>query len=261
MEQLCDVLELAHKKGSSTATSSRHLMLLDSRKPGKEFLKVLDFGIAKILEESADLGSVTNGFIGTPAYVSPEQAMAEPVTGGPTSTRPASCSSSSWGLAPLPEPDAARDQHVNSTRVGSRRPTRTSRGEASRRSSSAAWPKTRMIVPHPPRNSSRSSASGHPLSASGIGGTFLDPVRLGDRRRAPAGATPVPPTDPWPALRPRRRVYAPRRRSQPITEHATIERGAYHAAGAELLPDRRREGTSTFADAEMDEFSSVAVAR
>ncbi len=82
LDQLCDVLEVAHKKGIiHRDLKPANLMLLDGRAPGKEHLKVLDFGIAKILEESADLGSMTNGFLGTPAYVSPEQALAEPIDG------------------------------------------------------------------------------------------------------------------------------------------------------------------------------------
>ena len=57
LEQLCDVLQAAHALGIvHRDLKPSNLMLLDGRPPGKEQLKVLDFGIAKILnpEETAD---------------------------------------------------------------------------------------------------------------------------------------------------------------------------------------------------------------
>ena len=78
LDQLCDVLETAHKKGIvHRDLKPANLMLLADREHGKEHLKVLDFGIAKILTdaEQTDAGphTQTGAFLGTPFYASPEQ--------------------------------------------------------------------------------------------------------------------------------------------------------------------------------------------
>ncbi|HEY0195485.1 MAG TPA: serine/threonine-protein kinase, partial [Kofleriaceae bacterium] len=54
-----------------------NVMLLDAYGE-RDFVKVLDFGIAKSLDEDAQL-TATGKPIGTPAYMSPEQAMGRPV--------------------------------------------------------------------------------------------------------------------------------------------------------------------------------------
>ena len=85
LDQLCEVLQVAHEKGIvHRDLKPSNMMLLSGRKPGKEYLKVLDFGIAKVRDdpESAagrdqeESENKTQGFIGTPSYGSPEQAMA-----------------------------------------------------------------------------------------------------------------------------------------------------------------------------------------
>jgi formylglycine-generating enzyme required for sulfatase activity len=71
------VLQVAHDNGIvHRDLKPSNLMLLDGRPAGEEFLKVLDFGIAKILgaDEGGDIHTLTNAFIGTPPYTSPEQA-------------------------------------------------------------------------------------------------------------------------------------------------------------------------------------------
>lgn len=84
LRQLCDVLQVAHDHGIiHRDLKPSNLMLLDGRPEGREFLKVLDFGIAKILgvdDPGADVHTMTNAFMGTPPYTSPEQAngTAEP---------------------------------------------------------------------------------------------------------------------------------------------------------------------------------------
>jgi len=78
LDQLTDVLQEAHEKGIvHRDLKPGNLMLLDGRKPGKEYLKVLDFGIAKIRDDPDNAANMTltQGFIGTPSYGSPEQAM------------------------------------------------------------------------------------------------------------------------------------------------------------------------------------------
>ena len=89
LDQLCQVLELAHRKGIvHRDLKPSNLMLLAGRPPGREHLKVLDFGIAKIRDDPEAAGqdpasapNQTQGFIGTPAYGSPEQALGQAVDG------------------------------------------------------------------------------------------------------------------------------------------------------------------------------------
>jgi len=78
LEQLCDVLQVAHDNNIvHRDLKPANLMLVEGPSPGKEHLKVLDFGIAKILDETLGVSSprvITGGPIGTPLYMSPEQA-------------------------------------------------------------------------------------------------------------------------------------------------------------------------------------------
>jgi serine/threonine protein kinase len=78
LEQLCDVLQVAHdKRIVHRDLKPSNLMLLDGRPPGKEHLKVLDFGIAKIMgreDVEGEFRTMPGSFMGTPPYMSPEQA-------------------------------------------------------------------------------------------------------------------------------------------------------------------------------------------
>jgi serine/threonine protein kinase/formylglycine-generating enzyme required for sulfatase activity len=78
LRQLCDVLQVAHENQIvHRDLKPSNLMLLDARPEGQEFLKVLDFGIAKILgseDPTGEVHTLTNSFMGTPPYTSPEQA-------------------------------------------------------------------------------------------------------------------------------------------------------------------------------------------
>jgi len=79
IEQLCDVLSAAHRmRIIHRDLKPANLMLLADRPVGSEFLKVLDFGLAKILAD-AELDLTRNGFVGTVSYASPEQAMGDAV--------------------------------------------------------------------------------------------------------------------------------------------------------------------------------------
>jgi serine/threonine protein kinase/uncharacterized caspase-like protein len=75
LEQLCDVLDAAHQIGIvHRDLKPRNLMLVDGRPPGKEHLKVLDFGLVKILgTELPDELTSPGVFLGTALYASPEQ--------------------------------------------------------------------------------------------------------------------------------------------------------------------------------------------
>jgi serine/threonine-protein kinase len=78
LDQLTDVLEEAHEKGIvHRDLKPNNLMLLDGRKPSREYLKVLDFGLAGIRDDPDNAANMvlTQGFIGTPSYGSPEQAL------------------------------------------------------------------------------------------------------------------------------------------------------------------------------------------
>jgi hypothetical protein len=82
VEQLCAVLQVAHEQGIvHRDLKPSNLMLLDGQPPGQEHLKVLDFGIAKILgdqREQETLVTRTGMSVGTPQYMSPEQIVANP---------------------------------------------------------------------------------------------------------------------------------------------------------------------------------------
>jgi serine/threonine protein kinase len=72
--QIAGALEVAHERGVIHCDIKPHNVLVTSSGD----LKVTDFGIAR-----AASGSVTNAVFGTAGYISPEQAMGEPV--GPAS--------------------------------------------------------------------------------------------------------------------------------------------------------------------------------
>jgi serine/threonine-protein kinase len=81
--QLCDVLQALHDRGIiHRDLKPSNLMLLDGRPPGAEAVKLLDLGIAKILEpDEGSEGHLTrSGFAPfTPLYASPEQLSLGPV--------------------------------------------------------------------------------------------------------------------------------------------------------------------------------------
>jgi formylglycine-generating enzyme required for sulfatase activity len=83
--QLCDVLQYTHDRGIvHRDLKPSNLMLVDGRPPGQEQLKVLDFGIAKLIDpgpESGETHAATRTGLApfTPLYASPEQLNSEPV--------------------------------------------------------------------------------------------------------------------------------------------------------------------------------------
>jgi formylglycine-generating enzyme required for sulfatase activity/tRNA A-37 threonylcarbamoyl transferase component Bud32 len=84
LAQLCDVLQVAHQhRIVHRDLKPSNLMLVDGLPPDQLHLKVLDFGIAKILEVeegdgAGDVKTMPGTFIGTAPYTSPEQAEGLP---------------------------------------------------------------------------------------------------------------------------------------------------------------------------------------
>ncbi|MDP1829284.1 MAG: serine/threonine-protein kinase [Archangium sp.] len=75
--QLLSSLQEAHEAGIiHRDLKPANVMLVRRRKSGDDQVKLLDFGIAK-LQEAEGRKSTTGDFIGTPAYMSPEQIRGE----------------------------------------------------------------------------------------------------------------------------------------------------------------------------------------
>jgi tRNA A-37 threonylcarbamoyl transferase component Bud32 len=77
--QLCDALEAAHRlEIVHRDLKPANILVLDDP-PGRDLLKVLDFGLAKSLNEAEDTAVTRSGaLLGTPSYMPPEAVRGEP---------------------------------------------------------------------------------------------------------------------------------------------------------------------------------------
>ena len=80
-QQACDALIVAHEGPDGVVHRDLKLenLMLTRDRAGREIVKVLDFGIAKLAEREADSRLTTVGTLGTPGYAAPEQLRAEAV--------------------------------------------------------------------------------------------------------------------------------------------------------------------------------------
>ncbi len=85
----CRGLGAAHEPGSCIAISSQTSLFVIRHADGSEQVKILDFGIAKLLGERTDAAPIQTGAaIGTPFYMAPEQVRGDaPLDDTWTSTR------------------------------------------------------------------------------------------------------------------------------------------------------------------------------
>lgn len=77
--QLCDAMHAAHSEGVIHRDLKPENLLVISRLRDSHYLKVIDFGIARPVEGSGEITNLTQGILGTPAYMSPEQCMSKGV--------------------------------------------------------------------------------------------------------------------------------------------------------------------------------------
>ena len=80
--QIADALSATHQKGIIHRDLKPDNVLLTRRRNDPDFVKVLDFGIAAMMEPGEHAPGLTDhgAMLGTPAYMSPEQATGLPAT-------------------------------------------------------------------------------------------------------------------------------------------------------------------------------------
>jgi serine/threonine-protein kinase len=83
-QQVCDALAAAHRVGivHRDLKPDNIFLLADPAQPGVLRSKLFDFGVAKLLGEPEKVGhkTIAGSVVGTPYYMSPEQALCQEVT-------------------------------------------------------------------------------------------------------------------------------------------------------------------------------------
>ena len=82
LRQIAGALDKTHAAGIVHRDLKPENLFLTHREDGTPRVKILDFGISKVVNDAPQTARVTRG-IGTPLYMAPEQALAHPV-GPPT---------------------------------------------------------------------------------------------------------------------------------------------------------------------------------
>lgn len=77
--QICAGLAVAHQQGFIHRDLKPDNVYLIRDEQGREQVKILDFGIAKIISDEAHDTTQTGVLLGTPEYMSPEQAQDQPL--------------------------------------------------------------------------------------------------------------------------------------------------------------------------------------
>ena len=73
--QICDGLDAAHAQGIiHRDLKPGNIIILDDP-PGRDVIKILDFGLAKSLQDDTSLVTRTDAILGTPLYMPPEQIL------------------------------------------------------------------------------------------------------------------------------------------------------------------------------------------
>ena len=81
MRQVGSALALAHRHNIIHRDLKPHNIMLATDGQGHEVAKLLDFGIAKTFDEASTQLTQTGFVLGTPQYMSPEQAAGRPIDG------------------------------------------------------------------------------------------------------------------------------------------------------------------------------------
>ena len=79
--QIAKALGAAHSEGVVHRDLKPENIILLNRYGEQDFVKILDFGIARSLDPGSERLTIAGGVIGTPAYMSPEQAAGRAVDG------------------------------------------------------------------------------------------------------------------------------------------------------------------------------------
>ena len=79
LRQICGALEAAHRAGIIHRDLKPENIWVAAPAHEDSFAKVLDFGIAKLLDNPAGKSTQTGAAMGTPRYMAPEQCMGRPV--------------------------------------------------------------------------------------------------------------------------------------------------------------------------------------